>query len=141
MILYLRRHSFFNYGIFGELVDGEGDRWFVTLEHAYPTDNTGEFKPKLPAGQYECVRGEHHLDHVGALITYEVKNVPGHTGVLFHMGNYNKDSDGCILLGTGYGNCLNGDKMLVNSIVAFNQFMKYCEDLPDFILTVEDCQS
>jgi hypothetical protein len=31
--------------------------------------------------------------------TYKIMNVPNRTGILFHRGNYVKDTKGCILLG------------------------------------------
>jgi hypothetical protein len=54
---------------------------------------------KLIRGVYKCVRGMHKGSH-GMYYTYEVLNVPNHTGILFHPGNDPLvDSDGCILLG------------------------------------------
>ena len=31
--------------------------------------------------------------------TFEITGVAGHSGILFHAGNFNKDSDGCVLIG------------------------------------------
>lgn len=50
----------------------------------------------IPTGTYECLwsfqkdLNEWH---------YELQNVPGHTGVFIHEGNYYSDTEGCILLG------------------------------------------
>ena len=35
--------------------------------------------------------------------TFEVRDVPGRTNILFHAGNTVEDSSGCILLGLSYG--------------------------------------
>ena len=45
-------------------------------------------------------------------------NVPGFTGILMHMGNTDKDTEGCILLGQGI---INPD-FIANSLLAFNAF-------------------
>lgn len=83
-------------GIFGTLSQ-DGSQLCVTLEHAYQQPD-GSYAPKIPPGEYTCVFGQHEL-HTGPIETFEVTNVPGHTGVLIHPGNYNNDSEGCILVG------------------------------------------
>lgn len=123
------------FGIFGKLTDGEK---FIayTLEHAYASNVVGEgFKAKLPEGEYTCVRGFHKIGKPGALKTietFEVTNVPGHSGILFHVGNYNRDSDGCILLGT---------EVLMYQVAesqkAFEQFMLGLKGINQFQLTVK----
>ena len=63
--------------------------------------------------------------------TYEVLKVPNRTGVRIHKGNYFFDIEGCILLGTGYGN-LNKDKEvdLINSTIAIKKFEDLMERKP-----------
>lgn len=88
----LKRTSCTPFGIFSDLISEEGHR-FVTAEHSY------DGQPKLGVGTYTCSFGSHML-HSGPVQTYEVLGVPGHTGILFHVGNYpQNDSDGCLLLG------------------------------------------
>ena len=60
------------------------------------------------------------------------------TGVLFHHGNYSRDSDGCILLGMGLGRMKDGGRMLTSSNVACKQFMKTQDGAKEFTLTVID---
>lgn len=118
----LNRTDFKDTGIFGTL-EGEGLE-FHTLEHAY------DCKPKLPNGTYTCVRGQHML-HSGPVEAFEIQHVPGHTGILIHVGNYNDDSDGCVLIGlTRYGDAITGSR------VAFNQFMGKLTGVNEFKLTV-----
>lgn len=139
MNLILRRNKFQEDGIFGELLDDKFNFLCVTLEHAYPQED-GTFEPKLPPGEYTCVRGKNHrLESAKETFeTFEVMDVPGHTGILFHIGNYNKNSAGCILLGTGEGwQQDQKKKMIVNSKVAFGKFMNYVEKVDVFTLTVE----
>lgn len=59
--------------------------------------------------------------------TYRVQNVPGRSGILFHVGNYFKDIKGCILLGSGLVDLnKDGELDVTNStatIKAFEGFM------------------
>lgn len=118
-------------GVFGELRIPDTDAVVaMTLERAY-SDN-GIWAPKVPPGEYICKRGTHIIeDGKGPFETFEVMGVPGHTGILFHMGNYNRDSQGCILLGRFvYGNAL------VKSAIAFDGFLNLMEGIDGFRLTV-----
>lgn len=127
MNLTLRRTSYTDHGIFGLIIDANGDLLCYTLEHAY------DKLPKLPQGIYECVRGEHKLK--GMLVpfeTFEVTKVPGHTGILVHCGNYDHDSSGCILVGTAIEK-----NMITESRKAFAKFLALQQDVSSFILTVK----
>ena len=124
MPLYLNRKRCAPDGIFGELADESGDRIAFTLEHSYDS------VPKLPPGTYQCLRGTHTL-HSGLIETFEITGVPGHTGILFHYGNFNDDSDGCVLLGEGQAG-----NMITYSREAFTQFMVLCDGLDSFTLFV-----
>lgn len=129
MNLILKRKSFSRWGIVSDVINEAGDVLFVALEHAYP-DSTGFiFRPKLTQGTYKCVLGQHELKS-GPVTAYEIENVPNHTGILFHVGNYNKDSDGCVLLGTALG-----DQCITGSRTAFEKFMSMQEN-QSFKLTV-----
>jgi hypothetical protein len=135
MNLTLERETFNATGIFGKLYDESGTQIAVTLEHAYeqPIPNMGYFGPKLPYGDYKCVRGFHQLAHMAVpFLTFEVTGVPGHTGILFHCGNDNADSAGCILLGL-----IHEGAFILESRDAFNKFMAIQEDVSDFTLTVK----
>ncbi len=134
MDLVLSRQNYTVNGIFGELRDVEGVLWAITLEHAY-TDGEGGYYPKTPPGTYDCHRGVHRLEHGGPFTTFELMDVPGHEGILFHIGNYNKDSDGCILLGRS--TAMNGQgEMITDSEVTFNAFMAKQSPLDAFVLLV-----
>lgn len=136
MDLALVRCDFRPDGIFSEIRNAGGEMLFITLEHAYD-DGLGSFTPKIPDGTYLCVRGNHRLAGMTQdFETFEITNVPGHTGILFHSGNVNGDSDGCILLGLNLGN-LNGQQAVVSSKAAFNQFLEMQDDVDQFRLTVK----
>lgn len=118
-------------GIFGELYR-DGTLVAYTLEHSF--DN----KPKVVDGSYTCIRGPHRLHGMTEdFITFEIKNVPPFngnpvTGILFHWGNYNKDSDGCVLLGS-----TTAPTMVGNSRQTWSNFMKSLEGFDSFGLTVK----
>lgn len=117
-------------GIFGEL-HKDGVFFCYTLEHSF--DN----KPKVADGTYTCQRGPHRLHGMTEdFTTFEVKNVPNFngvpvTGILFHWGNYNKDSEGCILLGSS-----ETPTMVGNSRAEWAAFMKELEGFDSFELEV-----
>ena len=50
----------------------------------------------IPEGRYEIVM--YKGPHFGIILPL-LKDVPGFTGILIHVGNYAKDTDGCILVG------------------------------------------
>lgn len=126
----LVRKKYIESGIFGELTSEDGNHIFQTLEHAYRV--TGElgpesvgYYPKIPEGIHRCVpyASPKHgmmvplLDNLDDPIDQDRK-------FEIHIGNYNEDSEGCILVGMGIGNRANGGKMLTASKQAFDQLMK-----------------
>jgi Family of unknown function (DUF5675) len=142
MNLQLTRARSDMYGIFGVLCDETGATLCLTLEHAYQdtTDSSSiipdNYVPKLAVGTYICKKGMHQLKNGIKFETFEVLGVPDFqgspvTGILFHIGNYNKDSEGCILLGSEIAaGCL------VNSGVAFTSFASLQSDVDEFTLIV-----
>lgn len=135
MNLTLERESFGKGGIFGKLFDEKANEIAVTLEHAYqqPPPYIGYYSAKLPFGIYHCARGLHQLKNMAAPFeTFEVTGVPGHKGILFHCGNDNDDSAGCILLGREQS----GDWIL-ESRNAFAAFMALQAGADSFTLVVK----
>lgn len=127
MNLLLIRNRFQTDGIFGELLDASSDHHWLTLEHSF------DCQPIIPEGLYPCVRGMHTLErHPQPFETFEVKGVPGHSGILFHMGNFNEDTEGCILLGLGSVN-----SMILHSREAFQRFMEAQSGVQQFTLTIQ----
>lgn len=137
MNLTLKRLEYLHDGIFGHILDDNGNKLFSTLEHAYDSGNgTGSYVPKIPNGSYTCVRGRHQLEHSPSpFTTFEITGVPNHTKILLHPGDYNKDSDGCVLLGLDDIEN-NGQHMLISSRVAFQEFMELQANVNEFVLTV-----
>jgi len=69
--------------------------------------------------------------------TFEIV-VPGHTAVLFHSGNTEADTLGCLLLGSSVGK-LKGNRAVLNSGATFQEFLNITKALQTFPLVVEDC--
>ena len=132
----LRRIDHCKDGIFGELTMEDDKRvFFLTLEHAYPDDD--KFKPKVPKGEYICKRGTHKLSDLVPFETFEIQKVPGCWGILFHVGNYNRDSSGCILIGKGRGFTQARGKMIVDSRRGFKEFMELLSGEDEFKIIIK----
>jgi hypothetical protein len=131
MDLQLKRTKITNNGVFGELQDINGIHIAYTLEHAYLQPD-GNFAAKIPTGTYMCQLGSHQLAHMTHTFqTYEIMNIPNHFNILFHSGNTETDSSGCVLLGEDqdeYG--------VLNSRLAFNKFMLLQNNVSQFQLVV-----
>jgi hypothetical protein len=118
-------------GIFGQIISDDNQFKCVTLEHAYLVQ--GNWMPKIPVGEYECAR---RLSPRFNFEVFEVLNVPNCTYIEIHPGNYNADSEGCILLGESAIEQPNGEKIISMSRQAFGQFMLMQNGLQTFKLTV-----
>lgn len=123
-------------GVFSILVDDCQEQIGATLEHAYPVDG-GLFEPKLKEGTYVCKRGTHRLEHGEPFETFEITGVEGHSGILFHTGNWNRDSNGCVLTGQWVADDVD-PWYIAASRSAFRAFMKLQEGADEFLLTVVD---
>jgi len=66
--------------------------------------------------------------------TFEIE-VPGHTAVLFHSGNVEADTEGCVLLGATTGK-LQGERAVLSSGETFKRFLNIMEKLNFFTLFV-----
>lgn len=98
LLLTLTRHITANGAVVGVL---KGlSKPLYTLENEW-RDN----KPMvsaIPTETYTCVpHGWEAGTKVSKPKTWALKNVPGRSDVLIHIGNYTKDTKGCILAGMG----------------------------------------
>jgi Family of unknown function (DUF5675) len=135
MNLTLTRQEYREDGIFSILTDENGNVIAHTLEHAYD-DGNGGFAPKIPDGTFSCVRGPHRLDGMTAdFTTFEITGVAGHVNLLFHWGNWTKDSEGCILVGEGIAQSSQG-QMITNSKATWQALMDMEAGNDSFTLTV-----
>lgn len=136
MDIRLTRKSAHLYGVIGEITPlNGGDVICVTLEHAYKDRDS--FSPKLAPGTYACKKGTHKLSNLNPFEAFEIQNVPRFqgapvSGILFHKGNYNNDSEGCVLLGSKIGT-----GCILDSSAAFEKFMSLQNQCDEFTVVVE----
>ena len=134
-------------GIFSLLTANDGDFQAHTLEHAYLMGSleAGQghtWIAKLAPGTYTCKRGLHRLHGMTEdFETFEVTGVPDFegnpvTGLLLHWGNWNKDSEGCILVGKAEADSAQGH-MVTGSRDEFAAFMALQDGCDTFQLTVQ----
>jgi hypothetical protein len=100
---------------------------FYTLENPQRATSKDSL---IPAGFYKCVpySGTRFKD------VYLVQNVPGRSAILFHWGNYERDTVGCILIGNASG-MLGGRVAVLSSVDAFKRF-RYLIGKKPFDLTI-----
>lgn len=92
--LILRRVSVVPQGAFGVLIDAKtGEPFAVSLERTY--DSPGGPWTKIPPGTWRCVP---RWFNKGGYQTFEIL-IPGHSLILFHKGNVEAHSEGCVLVG------------------------------------------
>ncbi|MEW6613954.1 MAG: DUF5675 family protein [Thermodesulfobacteriota bacterium] len=95
-------------------------------------DRNEKGKLYIPQGEYHCKR----FHGTKWKNTFEIV-VPGHTAVLFHSGNTEADTLGCILLGATTGK-LKGNRAVLNSGETFKNFLDRTKDVNEFPLIIED---
>lgn len=108
----------------------DGRPFAVSVERTFD-DN----RVVLPAGTFLCKRGGHRLGNGIPFETFEITGVEGHTGVLFHKGNWETDSEGCVLVGESFAT-LAGREAIAGSKGGFNELLKLVEGLNEFYVQV-----
>jgi hypothetical protein len=116
------------YGTFGILKVQKRVTMF-TLE---PNDQENRTNASsIPAQQYICkARTSPRFGD-----TFEIENVPGRSNIIFHWGNWEKDTDGCILLGRGL---LKNRTGIAKSRVAHRAFMELLRGYITLNLTIKE---
>jgi hypothetical protein len=115
-------------GTFGVLGDEKG-YFCLTCEKKWK-DNQHDISC-IPKGEYLCKRkmSEHFGD------TFEVTQVPNRSDILFHKGNVQTDSHGCILLGENFG-VLNDKIAVLSSGEAYAEFTHILRNEQEFKLVI-----
>ena len=145
MNFILKRDTYTRDGIFGHLLfEGTEEVYAAILEHPYLQPD-GSYLPKVTAGTYTCLKGDHKLEGMDhTFIAFELQNVPPFqgnnvSGILIHVGNTERDSSGCLLIGQDPPVYQRG-KFIVNSRDKFNNFMKMQQVVEEFTLTIIDAK-
>ena len=111
----------------------------VTLEESWKDNLPNE--SCIPAGVYMCRR--HHSPRFGT--TYKVMDVPGRSDIIFHWGNTEANTKGCVLVGDSYGELTAFDDdenehqlqpAVLRSRYAFGKFMKRLNKEEEFYLNI-----
>jgi hypothetical protein len=113
--IYGLRTSIDAKGAFGVLFDGLGREFGVFAEGVSP--ETG--KLVIPEGISVAVKGFYHH---GGYPTFEIF-VTGHSDILFHKGNFKRDSKACLIVAEKFGE-IAGEKAVQESEEGFQQFWK-----------------
>ena len=87
----------------------------------------------IPTKQYSCRRTI--SSKFGN--TFQVLDVPDRSNILFHPGNTEKNSKGCILLGKSIGSLI-GKRAVLDSHITFEKFMLSMKNTNDFNLTIKN---
>ena len=86
----------------------------------------------IPQGVYTCKR----FHGTKWPNTFEIL-AKGHTDVLFHAGNTEADTKGCVVLGASFGK-LKGQRAVLNSGATFQEFLRITADYNTFPLLITD---
>ena len=106
--------------------DEDGDILFDCASLQLGWKNNQRRISHIPEGVYDVVR--HQSPKFGDC--FLIKDVKDRDHVLFHTGNFYRDTLGCILVGEYKGTDIDGDglKDIVNSKQTFNKFKEICGD-------------
>jgi hypothetical protein len=129
--LTIKRIGEGKYGTFGVILFDDVP-FALTLERPWLDNQKGI--SCIPSGLYKCKR----VDSPKFGDTFEVEHVPMRTHILFHKGNLDDDSHGCILIGEQY-EYLKGDPAILASKKGFNEFKAKLSDVDEFTLYIMWC--
>lgn len=126
----LIRIAYHSQGTFGVLLD-EGIPFALTVEREW--ENNRRNISCIPTGTYICRR----VDSPKFGDTFEITNVPNRKHVLFHKGNIEDDSHGCVIIGEQYESYKNKIAILA-SRKGFSEFLSRTNGINVFTLTIRD---
>ena len=108
----------------------EGELFCKTLENPYLENR--QFVSSIPKGDYIVQRK--YSPKFGE--TFHVVDVPNRSHILFHWGNFERDTFGCILVGDSHGK-ISGERVVFNSKKTFVRFMERLKDKEHFTLRIK----
>lgn len=88
-------------------------------------------RPVIENGMHSCVRDFYHK---GGYETFEII-VPDHDRILFHKGNVEAQSLGCVLVAESFGK-LEAQTAVLQSSAGFAEFMALTKGIDQFTLEV-----
>lgn len=132
MNLVLRRLSQTAYATFGILTDADDKQLCVTLERPW-LDNQHDISC-IPAGTYPLVR---YRSPKRGYDVWLLEQVPNRDMIEIHVGNVPIDTDGCVLVGSHFGETSKGYG-IVDSHTAFDALMAATKHDATGTITVHD---
>jgi hypothetical protein len=118
----------------------EGIPFALTLERPWRNNENG--KSCIPEGVYRVLRCRKSPDYgfkdspqFGN--TFQVYQVPKRNLILFHKGNIDDDTRGCILVGEQF-EVVKGEAGIAASKQGFEQFLDKLKDVDEFELTIRN---
>lgn len=104
----------------------------LTMERKWANNQIGI--SCIPTGQYLCKRVQ--SPKFGD--TFEITGVSGRTEILFHSGNIDDDSHGCVILGECFEPWKDGSLSVQSSKIAFREFLARLKGENQFVLNVRE---
>lgn len=98
--------------------------------------NTLELPNKQNQRNISCIpEGTYQVRYVFKVLKfgwiYEIQNVPNRSGILMHAGNYFYDSEGCIIVGSGYSDInKDGAPDILNSRATLSAMVSFMNKQP-----------
>lgn len=129
MIWTLQRTQKSSIATLGTMISPAGSPFCVTLER--PDLGNQHDISCIPAGTYTAHRFK---SPKRGYDVFKLLNVPDRTDIEIHIGNFESNTDGCILL----GRVASGPAMIDDSKAAFDAFMAANEGVVEFTLVVKD---
>lgn len=132
----LKRIAYTPHGTFGVLLK-DNIPYAVTLERPW-LDNQRKVSC-IPEGTYKCLRCRVSPDYMSDSPrfgdTFQIYDVPDRSNILFHKGNLNDDSYGCVLVGEQFG-VLNRTPGILASKAGFDEFKRITDDIDQFWIRI-----
>jgi len=130
MLIQLKRIAYTAQGTFGVLLQ-DGEPFAVTAEEIWRGNKQNI--SCIPPGRYFCTLARYKNKYD----TYLVQDVPGRTGIYFHLGNSIRDTEGCILVAERFEH-LQNNYAVWHSKEGFNEFMNRIDNVESFMLEILD---
>ena len=136
----MRRHKLTRFDANPDGTLGRFEQW-RTLEEEDKANRRSI--SSIPPGTYLCRR----IDSPTFGETFEVTGVPNRSAILFHSGNTEEDTQGCILVGKRFGvlQVLDEDRgakahklATLQSRDAFGEFMAFFKGVDEWLLEIVD---
>lgn len=104
----------------------DGRPFAVSVERTFENG-----RPVITQNEYKCTRSTYIK---GGYEAFEI-HVPGHTRILFHKGNVEEDSVGCVIVAGSFG-VVRGRTAVLDARTGFGGLMELTAGLAEFYMVV-----